>query len=147
MSWTTTTTALSNAENSLKTVDKILSDVKDSSGKPSDKERALFAAAVVFLYGLWENYVEQLAIELVTKVSGQLSPEKVPELIKKQLEKKGAWELAIHPGWKALWIENVKSMAVGDDSEKFGMNTAKAGQVCCGALKIDQEMADLRTEN
>ena len=128
--WTAAqTAALSNVEGSLDTVESILSFVKDSQGKPSKGERALFAAAVVFLYGLWENYVEQLSIELVTKMSGQLSPDKVPEVIKKQLEKKSAWELSIHPGWKSLWVENVKRMAVGDDGESFGMNTARAGQV------------------
>ncbi|MDD3763536.1 MAG: HEPN domain-containing protein [Nevskiales bacterium] len=128
--WTSAqTSALANVEASLRTVESILSFVKDGQGKPSKGERALFAAAVVFLYGLWENYVEQLAIELVTKVSGQLSPDKVPEIIRKQLEKKGTWELAVHPGWKSLWVENVKRMAIGDDGESFGMNTARAGQV------------------
>ena len=45
------------------------------------------------------------------------------------LEKKTAWELAISPGWRALWVETVRIKAVGDDAEKFGMNTARAAQV------------------
>lgn len=127
--WTTTTSALSSVTTSLKTVDALLSLVKDGQGKPSAKERAIFAAAVVFLYGIWENYVEQLAIELVGWTSKSAVPDKVPEQVRRSLEKKSAWELTIHPGWRELWAESVKLAAVGDDDERFGMNTAKAGQV------------------
>ena len=128
--WTAETTqALSSAEVSLKTVGNLLSFVNDGQGKPSAGERAIFAAAVVFLYGTWENYVEQLAIELVGHIANEVSAEKVPDQVRKSLEKKSAWELAIHPGWKALWIQSVRLTAVGDDDERFGMNTARAGQV------------------
>lgn len=128
--WTTSKTdALASAEGSLKTVANLLSFVKDGQGKPSASERAIFAAAVVFLYGIWENYVEQLAVELVGHVSDETTADKVPEQVRRSLEKKTAWELAIHPGWKALWVKSVQIAAVGDDDERFGMNTAKAGQV------------------
>lgn len=128
--WTSTrTTALSSAESSLKTVDNLLSFVKEGQGKPSAKERAIFAASVVFLYGIWENYVEQLALELVGHISVSIPPERIPDLVRKSLEKKSAWELAITPGWRSLWVQSVKISAVGDDGERFGMNTAKAGQV------------------
>lgn len=123
------TQALLSAEKSLKTVENLLSAVKDSQGKPSVGERAIFAAAVVFLYGIWENYAEQLAMELVGHVSKDVDAAKVPEQVRKSLEKKTAWELAIVPGWRALWVQSVKVIAVGDDGERFGMNTAKAGQV------------------
>ena len=121
--------ALSYAETSLNTVDDLLTLVKDGKGKPSGKERAVFAAAVVFLYGIWENFVEQLAIELVTHLSPDIDPTRVPEQVRKSLEKKSAWELSVHPGWRSLWAESVKLQAVGDDADKFGMNTAKSGQV------------------
>lgn len=128
--WTSSkTSALASARTSLNTVEDLLSFVKDSQGKPSTSERAIFAAAVVFLYGIWENYVEQLAIELVRHVSNETSADRVPEQVRRSLEKKTAWELAIHPGWKALWLQSVTLAAVGDESERFGMNTAKAGQV------------------
>ena len=68
--------ALSSAETSLNTVDELLTLVKDGRGKPSEKERAVFAGAVVFLYGIWENFVEQLAIELVTHLSPPYRPHK-----------------------------------------------------------------------
>jgi hypothetical protein len=93
------------------------------------QERALFAAAVVFTYGIWENYVEQLAIELAENISRDISPDKVPDLVRRQLEKKTAWELAVSPGWRSLWVSTVREKAVGDEDEKFGLNTAKAGQV------------------
>ena len=128
--WTDDRTAAHhNVGIALTVVDNLLSYVKEGQGKPSVKERALFAAAVVFTYGIWENFVEQLAIEVVEKMSADLTPEKVPEQIRRSLEKKSAWELTVTPGWRALWIEHVKIQAVGDDNEKFGMNTAKAGQV------------------
>jgi hypothetical protein len=113
----------------LAVVDNLLSYVKETQGKPSRQERALFAAAVVFTYGIWENYVEQLAIEIAEKLSVELAPEKVPEQIKKALEKRTAWELTVAPGWRALWLDRVKVLAVGDTEEKYGMNTARAGQV------------------
>ncbi|WP_148040888.1 HEPN domain-containing protein [Montanilutibacter psychrotolerans] len=106
-----------------------MSYVKAGQGKPSTKERALFAASVVFTYGIWENYVEQLALELAGHVATIIRPENVPEEVKKVLEKKTAWELAISPGWKELWLAYVREKAIGDDSDKFGMNTARAGQV------------------
>ncbi|MEW5984109.1 MAG: hypothetical protein AB1806_17285 [Acidobacteriota bacterium] len=109
-------------------VDNLLSYVKDTQGKPSVKERALFAAAVVFGYGIWENYVEQLAIEIVGRVSADIAPARVPDLVKKHLEKRTAWELSVSPGWRLLWVATVRRQAVGED-ETFGMNTAKAGQV------------------
>ncbi|MGB5135251.1 MAG: HEPN domain-containing protein [Prochlorococcaceae cyanobacterium] len=140
--------ALSNAETSLNSVDELLTLVKDGKGKPSGKERAVFAAAVVFLYGIWENFVEQLAIELVTHLSPDIDPTNVPEQVRKSLEKKSAWELSVHPGWRSLWAESVKLQAVGDDGDKFGMNTAKSGQVknllvTAGAYDCFAEASDI----
>lgn len=123
------TKALLSSEKSLKTVEDLLSAVKDGQGKPSAGERAIFAAAVVFLYGIWENYAEQLAIELVGYVAKEIEAAKVPDQVRKSLEKKSAWELTVSPGWRALWVHSVKITAVGDDGDRFGMNTARAGQV------------------
>jgi hypothetical protein len=128
--WTDTRTkAQGDLKKALKVVDDTLSFTKDSVGKPSKKERALFAAAIAFAYGVWENYVEQLAIELATKLAEKLAPEKVPERIRKSLEKNTAWELTVSPGWRHLWIEKVREKAIGNGADKFGLNTAKAGQV------------------
>jgi len=123
------TNAHASIGDALAVVDNLLSFAKDGVGKPSEKERAVFAAAVAFTYGVWENYVEQLSIELVTNVANEIAAEKVPEQIRKLLEKRTAWELTITPGWRALWAEHVRLQAIGDDEDKFGMNTAKAGQV------------------
>ena len=123
------TTAHHSIGNAVAVVDNLLSFAKDGRGKPSEKERALFAAAVVFTYGIWENFVEELAIEIASEVSKEIDPEKVPEQIKKIFEKRTAWELTVTPGWRALWVDYVRVKAVGDDENRFGMNTAKAGQV------------------
>lgn len=128
--WTdTSTTAHSSIADALAAVDNILGFAKDGRGKPPEAERALFAAAVVFIYGIWENYVEQLAVEVVSNVSLEVAPEKVPEQVRRSLEKRTAWELTVSPGWRALWADHVKVQAIGDDADKFGLNTAKAGQV------------------
>jgi hypothetical protein len=128
--WTASrTTALASAEASLKTVESLLSFVKEGQGKPSTKERAIFAAAVVFLYGIWENFVEQLAIEVASNLAKEIKPEKIPDLVKRNLEKRSAWELAISPGWRTLWVQTITAAALGDDDEKFGLNTANTGQV------------------
>lgn len=130
MHWTDAPTeALSGTTTALAAVDKLLGYAKDGRGKPSEAERALFAAAVVFIYGIWENFAEQLAVELVKNVSSEVPPEKVPEQVRRSLEKRSAWELTVSPGWRALWNEHVRIQAVGDDGERFGLNTAKAGQV------------------
>lgn len=123
------TIAHKNVAVALDVVDGVLSYMKDTQGKPSAAQRALYAAAVVFTYGIWENYVEQLAIELAEKVSQSISPDRVPERIRKLLEKSTAWELTVSPGWRAIWVQKVKQHAIGDDEENFGLNTAKAGQV------------------
>lgn len=123
------TEAHQSVSDALGVVDNLLNYAKETQGKPSQQERALFAAGVVFIYGIWENYVEQLAIELATKISAEVVPQKVPESIKKFLEKKTAWELTVAPGWRVLWLDRVKSIAVGDDEDKYGINTARSGPV------------------
>lgn len=123
------TAALKNLEKSLKNVDGVLGFMSSTPGQPSSAERALYAAAVVFIYGIWENYCEQLAIELGERVAVNTAPEDVPAKVQKQLEKHTAWELSVHPGWRQLWVQKIETIAVGDGADKFGLNTAKAGQV------------------
>lgn len=128
--WTSSPTAAhSDVKTALRVVDNVLSFVKEGKGKPSAKERALFAAAVVFIYGIWENYVEQLAIEIAKQVSRGIPAERVPARIRSQLEKRSSWEISVSPGWRALWVDIVRGKAVGDDRDEFGLNTAKKGQV------------------
>ncbi len=127
--WSISTNALGHVDAGLKVIDSLMGFVKAGQGKPSAKERALFAASVVFTYGIWENYVEQLALELSEKVAPSIKPEAVPIKIKKHLESKTPWELSVSPGWRRLWTEVVRAKALGDEKERFGMNTARAGQV------------------
>lgn len=127
--WGKATEALSHVDSGLKVVDNLMSFVKATKGKPSAKERALFAASVVFTYGIWENYAEQLALELVGRVAKDLQPERVPLKVKKVLEGKTTWELAVSPGWRTLWVDVVRAKALGDEADKYGMNTARVGNV------------------
>jgi hypothetical protein len=122
------TNARNSVDTTLKVVDDLLSFMSTGQGKPSKQERAIFASAVVFSYGVWESYVEELAIEIATNVSREIMPSKVPEFVQKLLENATAWELNVHPGWQALWVKRVKATAKGE-GENYGLNTAKVKQV------------------
>src|SRR5450759_1705154 len=106
--WTASSTQANlSVETSLKVVDGVMSYMKATQGKPAAKERALYASAVVFTYGIWENYVEQLAMELAEKVAVDISPAKVPDRGRALLEKCTAWEITVSPGWRRLWVQKV----------------------------------------
>ena len=127
--WTSRdTTARKSVDRSLQVVDDLLSYMSTTKGKPSKQERAIFAAAVVFSYGVWESYVEELAIELVTELSKAIDAGRVPEGVRKFLEEGSAWEMNVHPGWRDFWINRVKVTAKGE-GEKYGLNTARVKQV------------------
>lgn len=128
MSWTTkNTNARESVDASLKVVDDLLAYMTPSAGKPSAQERALFAAAVVFSYGVWESYIEDLAIELAAGLSSNISASKVPTTVQEELANATPWQLSVHPGWQQLWVNRVKAMAKGE-GEKFGLNTANPKQ-------------------
>jgi hypothetical protein len=122
--------SLADTQDSLKVVDGLLSFMSGGVGKPSNNERSLFAATVVFAYGVWESFVEQIAIELAARLSAEIAPSRVPEFVHTRLEKKAdsTWALAVSPGWRALWVSEVERAALGDD-KSFGLNTAGEGQV------------------
>lgn len=127
--WTSRPTmARASVDTTLKVVDDLLSLLSTGQGKPSKKDQAVFAAAVVFSYGVWESYVEDLAIEVAATLSLQIAPAKVPDDVRKHFQSSTAWELSVHPGWKALWVEKVKGIAKGE-GETYGLNTAKVKQV------------------
>lgn len=51
---------------------------KGGKGKPSKDETTLFLGAVSFAYAVWENYVEELAIELTRRLAAEIAPEQIP---------------------------------------------------------------------
>lgn len=128
--WTTSSTsAAKQAIKGLKVVDSLLSWVKEGQGKPSTDERNLFMAAVAFTYGVWENYVEQLAVEIVTHLSHEIPAERVPESVHQDFTKnRSTWEITVSPGWKKLWVQRVHTLALGEGNS-FGINTASEGSV------------------
>lgn len=120
--------ARASVDTTLHVVDDLLSYMSTGQGKPSKQERAIFASAIVFTYGVWESFVEELAIEIASKMSQAIKPCQVPDNVRKLLEDSTAWELSVHPGWQALWVKRVKATAKGE-GESYGLNTAKVKQV------------------
>lgn len=138
--------ALVDARDSLKVVDGLLSFMSGGVGKPSNNERSLFAATVVFAYGVWESFVEQLAVELADRLSLEIEPARVPASVHANLEKvaNSAWILTVSPGWRALWVTEVKKAALGDE-KSYGMNTASETKVTelLKLIGIDEPFARL----
>jgi hypothetical protein len=127
---TTWSSAALQADAGLEIVDNVLSYAKTTVGNPGKREQALFLSAVAMAYAVWENYVEQVAIEVVKAMIDEIAPEDVPERVRRELAKHDSWELTVHPGWRALWVRLVEKRAVGnDDPASYGMNTAGPGQV------------------
>lgn len=125
--------ALADLRSGLLAVDDVLSFAKPTVGKPSKKERSLFVASVALSYAVWENYVEEVAIEAVTAISGSLEPRSVPVSVRDAILKRSptAWGLAVHPGWRVLWVEMVREAAKGgaENERDFGINTADTKNV------------------
>lgn len=92
----------------------------------------MFVASVALTYAAWESYVEDVAVEVTEILARSIDESAVPAEVRKSIEetKPTTWELAVHPGWRELWVRNVKSRAKGEpDSNKFGMNTARVRQI------------------
>jgi hypothetical protein len=124
--------ALQNLEPGLKAVDNVLSFVKSGAGKPSAKERSLFVASIALSYAVWENFAEDLAMEAVTFLAQEIDPADVPDAAKTFIEQGTTpWELAVHPGWRELWVSRVRGRSKGRDDrdEDFGLLTANVKKV------------------
>jgi hypothetical protein len=120
--------SLSNLVTGLVAVDNVLSFAKTKPGKPSAKERSLFVASVALSYAVWENFAEDVIVEAVTFMAEHVDAEHVPEPAKDFIAKNtSAWELAVHPGWRQLWVDRLTLRAKGDpdrDDGEFGLLTA-----------------------
>lgn len=124
--------ALNSLSNGLGAVDNVLSFAKPTKGKPSNQERSLFVASVALSYAVWENFVEDLVIEATRFLAMEIDPASVPEPARRFVEHNTkAWDLSVHPGWRDLWIDRIKTRAKGreDEDEDFGLLTASAAKV------------------
>lgn len=100
---------------------------KDGKGKPSKDETTLFLGAVSFAYAVWENFVEELAIELTRKLAAGIHPERIPKASRDVIEKDAtSWELSVHPGWRGLWVNRVVTITKGGEGGRggWGLNSA-----------------------
>lgn len=118
------------ADRGMAVVDGLMSFASATRGNPTNEQRSLYVASVAFSYAVWENYVEDLAVELAGMLSAQVGPDSVPDSTRRSIEQHSAWELAVHPGWRGLWADRVRTLAKGDSAAgKWGMNTASFGKV------------------
>jgi hypothetical protein len=144
-----TSTSLAHVATGLKAVDNVLSYAKTKPGKPSAKERSLFVASVALSYAVWESFAEDVVVEAVEFAAERIEPEKVPAAAKEFIAKDAtAWELAVHPGWRQLWVNRITLRAKGDpDSNRdFGLLTADSKNVhrlgVLGGLDLLCELSD-----
>ncbi len=114
----------------LEVVDGIMSFISDGRGKPSKNQRALYVAAIAFAYALWENYVEDLAIELVQTVAPVIDPQRLPStLVERISEGLTPWQLAVTPGWRQEWVTRATHAAKGDGHKRHGLSMARSEAV------------------
>jgi hypothetical protein len=131
----TTSQALKDLRSGLGAVDDVLGFAKDGRGKPTTEERSLFVASVALSYAVWENYVEEVAIEATAFVASQVTEGAVPESVQSWIMKSSppptAWDLVVHPGWRELWVRMVRVRAKGDatNDRDFGILTANSKAV------------------
>lgn len=121
------TKAALGADEGMKVPAGMMSFARSSRGKPTANETTLFLGAVSFGYAVWENYVEEVAIELTERLSSTIAPERIPEVSKVEIEKSASpWELSVHPGWRGLWVRRVVEMTKGGEGGQggWGLNSA-----------------------
>lgn len=131
--------ALDDFHVSLQHTDNLMTGTKTGRGKPSNKEASMFVASVALSYAAWEAYVEDVAIECTESLANTTADDRVPDSAREAIEKgkPSAWQLTVHPGWRALWVQGVKAMAKGDaDAGRFGMNTARVKQIATLFLPV-----------
>lgn len=121
--------ARQDAEQGMTVVSNLMSYTATGAGKPRKEETSLYLSTMVFLYAVWEDFVEQLAIE----VNGHLADAINPSLISTEVRNNFVadatpWELSVDPGWRSLWKSRVKQMAIGNSATEgkggFGLNNA-----------------------
>lgn len=126
--WDDWTDASYNADKGLAIVDGLMQFASDKRGNQSKKEQPLYMSSVAFTYAVWENYIEEAAIELVTALARDIKAEQLTRpQVREFIEKDASvWDLSVHPGWKQLWITRVTELAKGGEGSGWGLNTANA---------------------
>ena len=118
------------ADRGLEVVDGIMSFISDGRGQPSKNQRALYVAVIAFGYALWENYVEDLCIELVKQMAPVIEPSRLPApLVERINQGLTPWQLAVDPGWRTEWVTRTTIAAKGDGHKRHGMSMARAEAV------------------
>jgi len=118
------TAAALNAEKAPEVPRGLMSFASDGRGRPTNEQKYLHLSAVTFTYAVWEPYAEDVAIELVNILAPLLPSDSIPPQVTDALSGKDAWQLAVHPGWRGLWADEVNKAAKGGKGADYGINTA-----------------------
>jgi len=118
------TGAALSAETALQVPLGLMGFASEGRGRPTKQQESLYLSAVTFAYAVWESYAEDVATELAKALAPSLSPGSIPPAVKDALSDKDAWQLAVHPGWRDLWVEAVETAAKGGQGGGYGINTA-----------------------
>lgn len=120
------TDARTAADAGMGVVDGLMEFASDDRGNRHAKQVPLYLAAVTFSYAVWENYVEDLADELVDSLARFLEPGDIPDAARELIEEGASnWELSVSPGWRGLWVERVGALTKGNErAGTWGLNSA-----------------------
>lgn len=107
-------------------VDGLMEFASDDRGNRHAKQVPLYLAAVTFSYAVWENFVEDLADELVDSLARCLDPGDIPVAAREVIEDGATnWQLSVSPGWRGLWVKRIRALTKGSErAGSWGLNSA-----------------------
>jgi hypothetical protein len=129
------TSALTSLETALGDVDNLIAhhpkSAKPGRGRPATDEGPLLRSCIVLLYAAWEVYVEDGVVWAVEQVTTGTKAVDLPPALRAFVATQTAgdpWRLA-DDGWRDVCVNEVITLARGDEVGSFGINTAGPHQI------------------
>lgn len=136
------TPALAALEVALGDVDNLISHHPKAAnpvrGRPTTEEGPLLRSCVLLLYAAWEVYVEDGVIWAVSQVTAVGETTDLPDALRVFVADRSRvdpWRLA-GDAWRQVCRDEVTTLARGDDTGSFGINTAGPKQIASLHTKI-----------
>lgn len=107
-------------------------------GRPLSDEGPLLRSCIVLLYAAWEVYAEDGVVWAVEEITAGGSADDLPEALRTFVGERAVgdpWRLA-GENWREVCVDEVISLARGDDTGSFGINTAGPRQIASLHQKI-----------